>query len=374
MPKRIPVFKPFLCKEEILAARKALELGWLGPGSYVKEFEESISKFLDIESSKVIAVNTGTSAVHMALSLFNLQPGDEVITPSLNNIGDFQSIKYFGATPVFVDVKEKCLTIDPSKVTSLIGKKTKAIISLDYASHLHKYESVRAIAKEYNVPIIHDAAHSFGSRNSNYEMVGSKSDIAIFSFDPVKNITCIDGGVIIAQEKEHADRLRNMRQLGQMQNQKKLYSNNRSFTYDVEDVGYRYHLANLHAAIGVEQLKKIKTIKKKKQLIFSNYLSGINNNNIILPPGLDGDILPFIFVIRVKNKRDEFIDYCNKKNIDTGIHWQPGHQFSYLKSCKFKDLSVTEKIGDEIVTIPMYPDLSKKEQNYIIDVINNFKT
>lgn len=373
MKNRIPVFKPCLDDNEVLASRDALKLGWLGPGSYVKEFEEKIANLIGVYSDKVVAVNTGTSAVHLALSLLNINSGDEVITPSFNNIADFQCIHYLGAHPVFCDVKEENLTIDPKKIESLITEKTKAIISLDYGSALHDYDEVRAIAKKFDIPVLYDACHSFGSQGSNGNMIGSQAEFCVFSFDPVKNITCIDGGAIVVSDVKKAHKLRHMRQLGQMQSQEKLYSNDRSFTYDVEGIGYRYHLANLHAAIGIEQLKKLEYMKRKRQEIYNQYCEKICNEHIMLPPLIDDKIFPFIFVVRVTRNRDSFIDYCRENEIDTGIHWQPGHGFSFFKECRAGDLSVTNKIAKEIVTLPMYPGLTDAQINRVIDVVNGFK-
>lgn len=365
---KISVFKPHLGPEEIQASKEALELGWLGPGSYVKDFENGIANLLGIAPKKVVAVNTGTSAVHLALKVCGVGQGDEVITPSFNNIADFQSIKYLGAEPVFCDVLESNLTIAPSKIEKLITKKTKAIITIDYGAALCDYEAVKKIADQYNIPVIHDAAHSFGSA-LNGKMVGAYSDICVFSFDPVKNITTIDGGAIIVHCPEQAKELRYMRQLGQKQSQDKLYQNSRSFTYDVESMGYRYHLANLHAAIGIEQLKKIAYFKQRRQDIFQYYNENLNGLGLILPPDITNNIFPFIYVVRIPKNRTKFREKLSEHGIDTGIHWQPGHNFSYFSNCKKGDLSVTEKISDQILTLPMYPDLTNDELQTIINSI-----
>jgi len=370
---KIPVFKPYLGSLEIEAAVRSLELGWLGPGSFVKEFETGLASLLEVNPENVVAVNTGTSAVHLGLKLCGVGAGDEVITPSFNNIADFQMIKSLHANPVFCDVTEDSLTMDVRQLPGLISNKTKAIICLDYGSSLCDYEAIEKIAKQHSIPVLYDAAHSFGS-STDRGKVGSYSDISAFSFDPVKNITCIDGGAVIVKSKEQAEKIRYMRLLGQKQNQDKLYANNRSWTYDVDELGYRYHLANLHAAIGVEQLKKFEEIARKRRELFKFYHQELKDvEGLKLPLPVQPGIVPFIFVIRVlNNRRSDFTNFLHSNGVDTGIHWQPGHRFTLLKNCKAADLSITNKIADEIVTLPFYPDLSMDEAKHITDIIKQF--
>jgi dTDP-4-amino-4,6-dideoxygalactose transaminase len=368
----IPVFKPSLTDHEINAAVESLRLGWLGPGSYVHEFEKKIAEHIGVDQSLVVAVNTGTSAVHLGLVLSGVGEGDEVITPSFNNIADFHAIKMQGANPVFCDIIEDTLTINPANVESLITERTKAIICIDFGTSLCDYDAVKIIAGKYNIPVIHDAAHAFGSKYKG-QMVGSYSDICAFSFDPVKNITCIDGGAIIVKSLEFAQRLRAMRQLGQQQNQEVLYKNQRSWTYDVSEIGFRYHLANLHGAIGVEQMKRIEFIQKQRQRVCDFYTNALNNLDGLILPHVDNEIFPFIYVVRVQNgKRKDFINYMKEHGVDTGIHWQTGHKFSFLKNEKSGSLIITDKIAEEIVTLPTYPDLTDEELAKIINTIYSF--
>lgn len=371
----IPVFKPYLTEAEMAAAVESLKLGWLGPGSYVKEFEAALASFLGIEDWRVVAVNTGASAVHMALELCGVYHGDDVITPSFNNISDFQMIRNLQANPVFCDILDDTLTIDPSAIEGLITDRTKAIICLDYGAALCDYDAVKKIADKHDIPVIHDAAHGFGSSVKGRK-IGSFSDIATFSFDPVKNITCIDGGAVIVKTEEQAERVRHMRLLGQQQSQSNLYQNKRSWTYDVAGPGYRYHLANLHGAIGVEQMKKIDIIYQERNRAFASYAAKLKNLPGLVQPVKNGpDIMPFMYIVRVLNgRRQAFIDYLSANGVDTGIHWQPGHGFTAFKDCRRGALDVTDKIGQEIVTLPLYPELTEEEIVRICGVVHDFCT
>lgn len=369
----IPVFKPYFSKEEEEASVAAIKLGWLGPGSYVREFEARLAAFLGVAEELVVAVNTGTSAVHLALELCGVGHGDEVITPSFNNIADFQMIRALGAKPVFCDILDDTLTIDPAATESLISDKTKAIICLDYGCALCDYQAVKEIGDRHGIPVIHDAAHAFGSSAGGHK-VGAQSEICTFSFDPVKNITCIDGGAVVVKTTAQAQKVRYMRLLGQQQDQKNLYQNKRAWTYDVGGAGYRYHLANLHGAIGIEQMKKIDDIYRERQRVFHSYDRALRDINGLKLPVMNGEeIMPFIYIVRVlQGRRQEFIQYMADHGVDTGIHWQPGHGFSVFADCRRGPLPVTEAIGQQIVTLPTYPGLSDQEIAHIVDVVRGF--
>ena len=265
-PKQIPVFKPLIEKEEIAAAVESLELGWLGMGSYVKGFEDHVAEVCGLDDASdrhVVAVSTGHAAIHLSLLMIGVGPGDEVITPSFNNAADFQAIKACGASPVFVDIKEDTLCIDTSKVEELITDKTKCIIAMDYDIFVCDHDILAEIAKRHNIPVLHDAAHSFGAKYKG-NPIGNQHDYTMFSFDPVKTITCIDGGAIVVKGEQKVQQLQAMRLIGMTQPESQMYTNARAWTYDIEGLGFRYHMANLHAAIGISQIKKNKQIRNSR--------------------------------------------------------------------------------------------------------------
>ena len=189
----IPVFKPLIEADEIGAAVESLEMGWLGMGSYVDQLERALSDHLGLEDKKLALVNTGHSALHLAILLAGIGPGDEVITPSFNCVSDFQAILQAGAEPVLCDIRDDSLTIDVQSAEKLVGKRTKAVLFIDYASSLADYEAVEKFAGKHGLRVIHDAAHSFNSTDKGRK-VGSFSDLCMMSFDPVKTLTCLDAG------------------------------------------------------------------------------------------------------------------------------------------------------------------------------------
>ena len=370
---RIPVFQPLLEAEELAASESALRLGWLGMGKYVGDFEQSVLRLLDAPDRHAVAVSTGHAALHLALLLIGVGPGDEVITPSFNNIADFQAILATGASPVFCDIDDSTLCIDLQDAETLVGPKTKAIIVMDYDCILCDHSAVAKFAAKHQIRVIHDAAHAFGSRHEG-RMVGSFSDIAMFSFDPVKTITCIDGGMLIVRTPEEVRRLHEMRLIGMGQPASVMYQNQRAWTYDVHALGFRYHMANLHAALGLAQIAKLPDIEKTRRATCIRYNEALGSLPLVRVPQTDfQDITPFLYYIRVPgSERDALRKSLLEKGIDTGIHWQPGHWFSLFKECRRSALTVTEQVGHEILSLPLHSKMPEATQLRVIEGVKAF--
>ena len=370
---RIPVFKPLIEQEEHAACRRALDMGWLGMGSFVGEFEEALSTYLCAADRWVIAVSTGHAALHLALLSFGVGPGDEVLTPSFNNAADFQAILATGAEPVCCDIDEKSLCIDLAKAAELVSARTKALIVMDYDCVLCDHDQVRDFGEANGVRVLHDAAHAFGSKYKG-RMVGSFSDTTMFSFDPVKTITCIDGGALIVRTKEEWDKLHEMRLLGMRQPANVMYTNARAWTYDMQAIGFRYHMANLHAAVGLSQLAKMERITVSRRdacRYYNGHLSGLNE--VIVPKTDFADVTPFLYYIRVAaDSRDALRAFLFERGIDTGIHWQPGHWFTLLKDCRRGDLSVTDRVGNEILSLPLHSMMTTDTLDRVVAGISDF--
>ena len=371
--EKIPVFKPLIEQEEFEASRRALELGWLGMGSYVGEFEESLKDFMGASDRFVTATSTGHAAIHLGLLAMGVGPGDEVITPSFNNAADFQAILATGAQPVFCDVDEDSLCIDLNKAAELVSPKTKVVIVMDYDCVLCDHDRVADFAATHNLRVFHDAAHSFGSKYKG-RMVGSFSDVTMFSFDPVKTITCIDGGALVVRTLEEQQKLHEMRLIGMSQPAKVMYTNARAWTYDMRTIGFRYHMANLHAAIGLAQIPKMEKISESRRSSCRYYNENLSSLSEVTVPKTDfKDITPFLYYIRVPgDRRDQLRAHLSELGIDTGIHWQPGHWFTLLKECRRGDLSVTERLGHEVLSLPLHSMMSIDTLDRVIQGITSF--
>lgn len=372
----VPVFRPLIEADEIAAAVSSLELGWLGMGSYVQEFEEAVSKVCEIEPDDdrhVVAVSTGHAALHLSLLMMGVGPGDEVITPSFNNAADFQAIRACGADPVFVDVIEGTLCIDPDKIEELITPQTKCIIAMDYDVFICDHDAVARVADRHGIPVLHDAAHSFGSSYKG-QPTGKQHPYTMFSFDAVKAITCIDGGAIVVQGEEKVAALQAKRLIGMTQPAAQMYTNSRAWTYDIEDLGFRYHMANLHAAIGVAQIAKIDEIRATRQRSCKRYSAELAAIDWIdVPQGDFEEVNPFLYYIRVDSSRRAALrDHMKARGVDTGIHWQAGHSFTYFEDCRRGSLDVTEKVVDQILSIPLHSKMSVDDETQVIESLSTF--
>lgn len=353
----------------------ALDVGWIGMGANTKEFEERIEKFLDLKNRFAIATNTGTSALHLALKIAGIGPGDEVITPSFNYVADHQAIKMTGANVVMCDIKEENLGIDCKKAESLITKKTKAIIPLHFAGLPCDQKGVYILAKKYQLRVIEDATHAFGT-TINQKKIGSYGDIICFSFDPVKIITSIDGGCIIVNNKKELQLGQRLRLLGVDKDTTERYKNKRAWDYDVISEGYRYHLTNIMASVGISQIKQVNKFIMSRQKICKKYNKSFKDiKDIKIPQTNFDEISPFIYTLRILNKKREgLIKYLQNNHIDVGIHFIPVHKHSYFKNSKIGDMTVTNNVVNEIITLPLHSNMKNEFVERIINcVINYFK-
>lgn len=360
----IKVSKPLIGIEEIEEIRKVFDSNWLGLGSTVFEFEEAIKEFLGAKN--IIAVNTGTSALHITLDSFGIKKDDEVIVPSLTYCATIQAITALQAIPIFCDINQNTLNIDTDDVKKKITPKTKAIIPIHYCGSSCDMETLLS----FNISVIEDAAHAFGS-SYNGKKLGSFGDATCFSFDPIKTLTCGEGGAISISDDEIADNIRRKRILGIDKDTWNRYKNKRNWYYEVVSQGYRYHMSNINAAIGLAQLKKFNMFSEFRKEIVDKYNKGFKNIDSvkILDWNLN-ETVPFIYILRVI-KRDTLINFLNDRGIETGIHYIPNHLQPFFKQYK-TSLPVTEKLYGEIITLPLYVGLELSKVDYIINSVREF--
>jgi len=370
---RIPIYKPLIGEEEVDAAASALRHGWLGMGSYVEEFELAVQKTVDADSRRALAVSTGYAALHLGLLLAGVGPGDEVIVPSFAHLADLQAILAVGAEPVLCDIVDSTLCIDVDKAAELVGPRTRAVIPIDYGCHLYDHRALDSLARAHGLRIVHDAAHSFGAADGD-AMVGSFSDICMFSFDPVKAVSCIDAGVVLVRSDEELARGREMRVLGSTLPVEITYQNARLWSYDATAPGFRYHLSNVHAAIGLAQLGKLDSIRASRQAACERYMARLDHLDDLSVPRADVSLLnPFLFYVRIGGGlRDAFRDHLSSLGVDTGIHWTPAHTMTLFQPCRRGTLDITERVAAEVVSLPLHSGMPLAVVDRVCDTVESF--
>jgi dTDP-4-amino-4,6-dideoxygalactose transaminase len=371
--EHIPVFVPHTGIDTLKHLTDALDVGWLGMGATTKEFEERIAAFLGLNGRYVVATNTGTSALHIALLTAGVGPGDEVIVPSFNYVADHQAIRYTGADVVMCDIRDDDLGIDCEQARALVTKRTKAIIPLHFAGIPCDQAGVYDLAREFGLRVVEDGCHAFGSTIDG-KLIGSYGDIATFSFDPVKIITSIDGGCVVVNTEEELRKLHHLRLLGVDKDTTERYKNSRAWEYDVVDQGFRYHLTNIMASVGISQIKKIDGFIRSRQEIctrFSEAFDGLRDVRV-LRRSYD-DVSPFIYSMRVLNgRRAGLIEHLKARGIAAGIHFLPVHEHTYFATCRRGDMSVTERVGNEVITLPLHSHMKESSVQRVIDAVTSY--
>ena len=369
--KLIRLSKSVITELEKKAVLDVLDNGYLGMGSKVKLFEENLSLFLN---RPVACVSSGTSALHLALQACEIGKGDEVLVQSLTYVASFQAISATGATPVPCDIELDTFSLSVEDMKKRITSETKAIMPMHYGGALGRYEEIYKFAEENNLRVIEDAAHAFGTRRNN-KVVGSFGDIVCFSFDGIKNITCGEGGCVVSNDLEVLNKVKDARLLGVEKDTEHRFKDKRSWDFQVNNQGWRYHMSDIMAAIGISQLSKFDHFAYKRRYLAKFYDSYFKSKKSfsILPRDYD-QVVPHIYplVLSKEINRNDFQDYLLKNNIQTGIHYKPNHLLEFYKYINDFPLKNTESIYKRIVTLPLHPELEVEDLNYIFSCIASF--
>ncbi|MBM4327315.1 MAG: DegT/DnrJ/EryC1/StrS family aminotransferase [Deltaproteobacteria bacterium] len=366
----IPLQRPYLGREELDAVAKVFESRWLGMGAATKEFEDKLRDFLG--APHVIAVNTGTSALHIALDACGIAPGDEVIVPSLTFAASVQVITCCGAQPVFCDVEIDTFNMDPADVERRISPRTRAVMPVHFGGLACDMDRLLHIAKTHNLLVIEDAAHAFGSSYKG-RTIGTLGHVTCFSFDPIKNITCGEGGAVVTADDDIAARVIHKRILGIDQDTWSRYRHERSWFYEVVTPGYRYHMSNINAAIGLEQLKRLEAFRARKTAIVKQYDQAFRDLRAValLRHDLE-ETFPFFYVLRVLDgRRDELMDYLKQKGVASGVHYIPNHLQPLYADFRVP-LPVTEQIYGEMTTLPLFYEMADDDPALVIEAVRSF--
>ncbi|HEX3469184.1 MAG TPA: DegT/DnrJ/EryC1/StrS family aminotransferase [Candidatus Elarobacter sp.] len=370
---RVPVFVPYVGVDTLKHLTDALDAGWLGMGATTKEFEERIAAYLELRDRYVVCTNTGTSALHIALLAAGVGPGDEVITPSFNYVADHQAIRATGAEVVMCDVHDDDLGLDVGSAAMLLGPRTKAIVPLHFAGVPCRIGEVYAFARDHGLRVIEDACHAFGSTVEG-QKIGRSGDLQFFSFDPVKVITSIDGGCVVTSNRDEVERLQRLRLLGVDKDTTLRYQNKRAWDYDVVSEGFRYHLTNIMASVGVSQVKRVDEFIATRRAVCERYSAAFAELPGVRVMRRDFcDVSPFIYSLRVPGaRREALIEHLSARGVDAGIHFVPVHRHTQFAGARRTPMPVTERAVDQVVTLPLHSHMTERAQERVIEAVWTF--
>ncbi|KFM20098.1 UDP-4-amino-4-deoxy-L-arabinose--oxoglutarate aminotransferase protein [Marine Group I thaumarchaeote SCGC AAA799-P11] len=356
--KKIKLFEPFTGKKEEEVIKKILNSHFWASGSgngLVKKFEENFKNY--VNSKECVAVSNGTAALHLALSMLDIR-NKEVILPSMTFVATAHAIVLNGGKPVFADVNESSLCIDPKEIESKITKNTKAILPVHFGGFSADLKKISKIAKDFNISIVEDAAHAAGSKY-NGQKIGSHGEFVCFSFHPVKNLAMPTGGIISInkkQSKEIVKKLHAKRWCG--------ITERIETDYNIKEIGWNYYMNEFSAGIGLEQLKKLDTMNNIRKKIAKKYDKKLNIERKI---PFNEECSFHIYWICIKNRK-KFRKKLDENGIETGTHYKPVHHMDMYK-IKSK-LKITDNVSTELVSIPIHPNLTEENVEKIIQTIN----
>ncbi len=380
---KIPFHKAFIDDNEINAVTEVLKSGWLTMGEKTFEFERNFSAYTGAPNA--VAVNSCTSALHLALKAIDLQPGDEVIIPAVTFIATWEVITYFGAIPVIADVGKDTHLLDVISFEKKITGRTRAVIPVHYAGQPCDMDPIIEIAATKGIYVIEDAAHSLPAYYKG-RPVGSIGDITCFSFYATKTLTTGEGGMITTGNDLFAERMRKLRLHGISRDAWNRYSHKGSWRYDVDEAGYKYNPTDISSAIGIEQLKKSDAMNKQRSEIAGWYNDYFNNCGLAEAYTVRDErisswhLYPLkINIESVTIDRDQFIEEMKSRGISTSVHFIPLYRFSCFSGSGYEacDFPGSEYVFSRTVSLPVYPGLSHDEARYVaentIDILEKFR-
>lgn len=367
----IPVARPWFSGEEEQVLAETIRSAWVAQGPQVRAFEAAVAQY--VHASFAIAANSCTSALQIGLEILGVGSGDEVILPSFTFIATANAVVHRGAHPVFVDIDARTYNLDPSSVERAVTSKTKAVIPVDQVGLPADLDSIHAIAEKRNLRILEDAACALGSEYGG-KKIGGISELSCFSFHPRKLITTGEGGMMTTDREEYARKARRLVSHGASVSDLKRHQSHQLLFEEYPVSGYNYRMSDLQAAVGLAQMKKLDEILRKKRLLAQRYTRVFSEMEELTPPWEPRDYLANYqsYLLRVlpraKKTRDEIMQELLQKGIATrrgimAVHLEPAYRESVGKF----QLPETERAFRETLILPLYPQMTSEEQDYVIE-------
>jgi len=368
---------PRFDEDEISAVVEVLRSGWVGTGPRTAEFERAFERY--IGSGTGVAVSSCTAALHLAMKVLDLPPDSEVITTPLTFAATANAIIHAGCRPVFADINRSDWNLDPEAVEAAITERTRAVIPV----HLHgrpcNIESLAELARRHNLYLIYDAAHAIEAEWEGRK-VGCFGDISCYSFYVTKNVTMVEGGILLTQRPELADRLKVLALHGLSKDAWKRFSDEGYRHYQVVDAGFKYNLTDLHAVLGIKQLEKVEKHWKRRQEIWSRYCEALGELPLEMPaPAAPNTrhayhlFAPLLKTDEIRLTRDELLDALTREGIGVGVHYvtlhlQPFYQERF--GCRRGSFPNAEHVSDRTFSLPLSPFLSSEDVDDVTGAMN----
>jgi perosamine synthetase len=365
MKRHVPLFKISWDEDDVSLVKDTIQRGmqW-SAGPNVKHFERILARY--VGTKYAVLFNSGTSSLLAALYAHGIGGGDEVLVPSFSFISVAMAPLFLNAEPVFVDIEEDSLGVDPEQVESKITSRTKAVIVAHYGGCISKIKEIKRVAERHNLLVIEDAAEAFGLEVENIK-AGAFGDCGIFSFCQNKAITTGDGGCVVTNSSEVYEKLKQINSYGQ--------TKGNGFYHDYEGLGLNLRMSDITAALGISQMRKLKKNVKKRRQVAKRLSEGLKKiEGVKLPSSVSRQASIFLFYsIRVKAAtRDRLLRYLRKNGINAKVYHYPAHLSSFFqkRSChRDWGLPVTERTWKEILSLPIYPDMKNDDVDYVVNAI-----
>lgn len=369
---KVPFFAPEVTDQDRKIVLNALKSPLLTDGPVLRKFEARFASYT--KSKYAVGVSNATSALHLSLRALNIGKDDEVIIPDMTFVATASSVILAGATPVLADIDSRDLNISTESIEKNLTSKTKAIIPVHFAGKSCNMNVITRIAKKNDLFIIEDCAHALGTRFDG-KHVGTFGDAGCFSFYPTKNITTIEGGMITTNSKKIADYVQKARNHGILKSLTQRYTKGKPWEYDVAEAGYNYRIDEIRSALGLSQLERLEKLNNRRRQVCKYYNQKFQNYKWIETPNITDNDSCHLYIIRIKkhssSNRDKIFDKLLKKGIRTSVHYKPLHEFTLLKhkAKTYGSLEQSKNAYEEIISLPLYPQITRKLLDIIADAI-----
>lgn len=369
----LPLARPDIGKSELAAVSEVLMSGHLTTGPKVNEFENAVSGYLG-GGMHAVALNSCTAGLYLSLLSLGIGSGDEVIVPTWTFAATGHVVIWTGAKPVLCDVEESTLNIDTRMLEGLVTARTRAIIPVHFAGYPCGMDAIMDVAKRRGLAVIEDAAHAMGTRYKG-RRIGSFGGVSVFSFYATKNLACGEGGMVVSGERGITERVRKLSYFGIDKEAYNRYEKTGSWYYEIEELGYKYNMDSIHAAIGLAQLKDLDARNDRRRQIAKIYKERLDPR-LRLPADDNGNYhIYHLFTVRIGREiidRNELIAELKARNIGTGVHFIPLHKHPYYKNLSGeRRFPAADSAYEETISIPMFPGMSDEDVYYVIENIND---